>query len=65
MNRDQLECPKSLMYCHFKSPQVFLKQMLINEHDTDFTSNVSLLCGVLVTMHILTIIALWLKLNKR
>lgn len=65
MNRPQLECPERTMYCHFKNPKVFLEEMLISEQDTDLTANISLLCGVLVTMHILTVLALWLKLNKR
>lgn len=63
MNRPFLNCPESAMYCHFKNPKLFLNEVSINEINS--TDNYVLLGSVIIVMHILTIIALWFKLNKR
>lgn len=66
MNRPYLECPENtvLTYCHFKNPKIFLNDMLIPDQ-TDLVDNIVLMCSVIFTMHLLTAIVLWLKLNKR
>lgn len=66
MNRTNLECPEStpLMYCHFKNPRIFLAEMLIEEQQ-DLDENIVLMGGVTVAMHVLTVMVLWLRLNKR
>lgn len=65
MNRSDLFCPDDapMNYCHFRKPTMFLKEVSITELDS--TKDISLMIGVIVTMHILTIIILWFKLNKR
>lgn len=63
MNRPFLHCPESEMYCHFKNPKLFLAEVSINEINTN--DNLLLMGGVIFTMHLLTIITLWFKLNKR
>ncbi|KAH8248918.1 hypothetical protein KR032_004308 [Drosophila birchii] len=63
MDRPFLECPESAMYCHFRSPKVFLKYMMISDvHMSDCLLLMGIVIGV---MHVLTIITLWHKLNKR
>ncbi|TDG45126.1 hypothetical protein AWZ03_008464 [Drosophila navojoa] len=63
MDRPFLECPENVMYCHFRSPKVFLKYMMISDvHMSDCIMLMGIVIGV---MHILTIITLWRKLNKR
>lgn len=65
MNRSDLYCPDDapMSYCHFRKPTTFLKEVSINELNTN--ENIYLMSGVIVTMHILTVITLWFKLNKR
>ncbi|EDW11673.2 uncharacterized protein Dmoj_GI17271 [Drosophila mojavensis] len=63
MDRPFLECPENVMYCHFRSPKVFLKYMMISDvHMSDCIMLMGIVIGV---MHLLTIITLWRKLNKR
>ncbi|KAH8381029.1 hypothetical protein KR200_008888 [Drosophila serrata] len=63
MDRPFLECPENAMYCHFRSPKVFLKYMMISDvHMSDCLLLMGIVIGV---MHVLTIITLWHKLNKR
>lgn len=63
MDRPFLECPENIMYCHFRSPKVFLKYMMISDvHMSDCIMLMGIVIGV---MHLLTIITLWRKLNKR
>lgn len=66
MNRPYLECPDTapLMYCHFKNPRIFLAEMLIDEQQ-DLSENIVLMGGVTLAMHVLTVMVLWLRLNKR
>lgn len=66
MNRPYLVCPDTapLMYCHFTNPRIFLAEMLIDEQQ-DLDENVALMGGVIVAMHVLTVMVLWLRLNKR
>ncbi|KAH8305528.1 hypothetical protein KR018_002746 [Drosophila ironensis] len=63
LDRPLLDCPESAMYCHFRSPKVFLKYMMISDvHMSDCL----LLMGVVIgVMHVLTLVTLWRKLNKR
>ncbi|SPP79357.1 ATP-binding cassette sub-family G member 4 [Drosophila guanche] len=63
MDRAFLECPENTMYCHFRSPKVFLKYMMISDvHMSDCLLLMGIVIGV---MHVLTILTLWHKLNKR
>ncbi|XP_039493676.1 ATP-binding cassette sub-family G member 4 [Drosophila santomea] len=63
MDRPFLECPETAMYCHFRSPKVFLKYMMISDvHMSDCLILMGIVIGV---MHVLTILTLWRKLNKR
>ncbi|KAH8282603.1 hypothetical protein KR054_008638 [Drosophila jambulina] len=63
MDRPFLECPENAMYCHFRSPKVFLKYMMISDvHMSDCLLLMGIVIGV---MHVLTIVTLWHKLNKR
>lgn len=63
MDRPFLECPETAMYCHFRSPKVFLKYMMISDvHMSDCLILMGIVIGV---MHVLTLITLWHKLNKR
>lgn len=65
MNRSSLNCPPTseFTYCHFRDPKVFLREVSISEFET--YSNIYLMVGVIFTMHILTVLTLWFKLNKR
>ncbi|KAH8317738.1 hypothetical protein KR074_008484 [Drosophila pseudoananassae] len=63
MDRPLLECPDTVMYCHFRSPKVFLKYMMISDvHMSDCLLLMGIVIGV---MHVLTVVTLWRKLNKR
>ncbi|XP_005179745.1 ATP-binding cassette sub-family G member 1 [Musca domestica] len=63
MDRSMLPCPDEIMYCHFRSPKIFLDFMMIS--DVSMTHCVLLMAGVIGTMHVLTALTLWHKLNKR
>ncbi|XP_031638739.1 ATP-binding cassette sub-family G member 4 [Contarinia nasturtii] len=65
MNRTDLWCPPQteFNYCHFRKPDVFLREVSISGFET--YKNIYLMTGVIITMHILTILTLWFKLNKR
>nr|XP_014086513.2 ABC transporter G family member 6 [Bactrocera oleae] len=63
LERPFLTCPDTAMYCHFRSPKVFLNYMMIS--DVNMADCVTLMVVVIVVMHILTLITLWHKLNKR
>ncbi|XP_073827154.1 ATP-binding cassette sub-family G member 4 [Musca autumnalis] len=63
MDRTMLSCPDEIMYCHFRSPKVFLDFMMIS--DVSMTNCVLLMAGVIGVMHLLTLVTLWHKLNKR
>lgn len=62
-DRPFLDCPESAIYCHFKSPKVFLDFMMIS--DSTLGDSVSLMMTIIVVMHTLTLSALWYKLTKR
>ncbi|KAM8715688.1 hypothetical protein ACLKA7_002695 [Drosophila subpalustris] len=63
LDRSILECPANVMYCHFRSPKVFLNYMMISDvHMSDCVLLMGIVIGV---MHLLTVITLWRKLNKR
>ncbi|KAH8404774.1 hypothetical protein KR222_001227 [Zaprionus bogoriensis] len=63
LDRPFLDCPDNIMYCHFRSPKVFLKYMMIS--DVHMSDCLLLMGTVIGVMHLLTVIALWRKLNKR
>ncbi|GAB0089084.1 ATP-binding cassette sub-family G member 1 [Sergentomyia squamirostris] len=63
MNRKDLTCPDTAMYCHFKKSNVFLTEMMIN--DISMEGGIFMMSIVIVVMHMLTIGVLWVKLNKR
>ncbi|KAH8392221.1 hypothetical protein KR215_003569 [Drosophila sulfurigaster] len=63
MDRQFLDCPDNVMYCHFRSPKVFLKYMMI--YDVHMSDCILLMGTVIGVMHVLTVITLWRKLNKR
>ncbi|XP_065356936.1 ATP-binding cassette sub-family G member 1 [Calliphora vicina] len=63
MERPFLPCPEGTMYCHFRSPKVFLNYMMIS--DVNMAHSVILMLSIIGVMHILTVIRLWHKLNKR
>lgn len=63
MDRPFLDCPENVMYCHFRSPKVFLKYMMIS--DVHMSDCVILMAIVIGVMNLLTVITLWRKLNKR
>lgn len=66
MDRPYLECPETatLNYCHFRDPKIFLTDMLIPTQP-NLHENMVLMGSVIFTMHVLTVLVLWLKLNKR
>ncbi|XP_039308326.1 ATP-binding cassette sub-family G member 1 isoform X2 [Solenopsis invicta] len=60
-DRKDLKCDK--LYCHFKRPIIFLREMdIVN---VNVVNNLALILGIFVLMHFLTISALWCKLNRR
>ncbi|XP_012266537.2 ATP-binding cassette sub-family G member 1 [Athalia rosae] len=59
--RTDLNCED--VYCHYKKPIKFLKEMEIN--DINVVNNLVLIVGIGVLMHLLTASALWCKLNRR
>ncbi|KAM7353329.1 ATP-binding cassette sub-family G member 1 [Cochliomyia hominivorax] len=63
LERPFLPCPENTMYCHFRSPKVFLNYMMIS--DVNMVHSVIMMVSIIGVMHILTIIRLWHKLNKR
>ncbi|CAD7079303.1 unnamed protein product [Hermetia illucens] len=63
MDRPFLICPEKEMYCHFRSPKVFLREMMIS--DLSMSDSIWLMSVVIIIMHILTVSTLWYKLNKR
>ncbi|XP_067625363.1 ABC transporter G family member 18 [Eurosta solidaginis] len=63
LDRSFLTCPETAMYCHFRSPKVFLNYMMIS--DVNMADCVTLMIVVIAVMHALTLITLWHKLNKR
>ncbi|XP_062705223.1 ATP-binding cassette sub-family G member 1 [Aedes albopictus] len=63
MDRDDLFCPETQIYCHFKNPVLFQKDMDI-EH-VDMEKNFVLIVSIVITMYIGTLFVLWYKLNKR
>ncbi|XP_036334906.1 ATP-binding cassette sub-family G member 1-like [Rhagoletis pomonella] len=63
LERPFLPCPETTMYCHFRSPKVFLNYMMIS--DVNMADCVTLMVVVIAVMHVLTLITLWHKLNKR
>lgn len=60
-NRMELKCDD--LYCHYKKPTKFLKEMDVG--DTNVMNNLILILGIGVLMHLLTASALWCKLNRR
>ena len=63
MDRPFLPCPENTMYCHFRSPKVFLSYMMIS--DVNITHCIVLMVSIIGVMHVLTVLRLWHKLNKR
>ncbi|XP_062548938.1 ATP-binding cassette sub-family G member 1 [Armigeres subalbatus] len=63
MNRNDLYCPETQIYCHFRNPVLFQKDMDI-EH-VDMEKNFILIVSIVITMYIGTLFVLWYKLNKR
>lgn len=65
MNRSDLYCPPDTpySYCHFKKPSIFLREVSISEFET--YRNIYMMVGVIITMHVATVLVLWFKLNKR
>lgn len=63
MDRPFFKCPDSVMYCHFRDPRVLMSEMMVE--DINFKDNIILMACVIVIMHVLTVIMLWYKLNKR
>lgn len=63
MERSSLPCPDNIMYCHFRNPKIFLDFMMIS--DVSMTDCVLLMTGIIGIMHLLTLLTLWYKLNKR
>ncbi|XP_075153703.1 ATP-binding cassette sub-family G member 1-like [Haematobia irritans] len=63
MDRSALPCPENIIYCHFRNPKVFLEFIMIT--DVSVLDCVLLMVGVICVMHLLTVITLWRKLNKR
>lgn len=60
-NRDDLLCPD--LYCHYKDPVKFLKEMdIVN---VDLMSNVIVMVFIWSLMHAATYLTLWIKLHKR
>ena len=63
MDKGDLICPEKEMYCHFKTPKLFLEDMMIN--DVSMLSSVVMLSSVFIVMHFMTLFTLWFKLNRR
>ncbi|KAI5636162.1 ABC transporter domain-containing protein [Phthorimaea operculella] len=60
-NRTKIHCAKE--YCHYSTPSKFLVEMDMAEIDVG--SNMALVVGTTLIMHVLTCTALWYRLNKR
>lgn len=63
LNRQDLYCPEEILYCHYKEPFKFLKEM--DMVDVDLVSNISVIVVIWCIMNAATYLTLWLKLNKR
>lgn len=63
MDKGELICPEKEMYCHFKTPKLFLEDMMIA--DVSMLGSVMMLGSVFVVMHFATLFTLWFKLNRR
>lgn len=63
MDRPLLECPNEEMYCHFRSPKVFLDYMMIQ--DMGMSESLIMMSLIIGVMYVLTVVTLWHKLNKR
>jgi ATP-binding cassette, subfamily G (WHITE), member 1 len=63
MNRTDLACPEGQVYCHFRNPKIFLREMDIE--NVNMNDNLILMATVIGIMHVLTVFTLWYKLNKR
>lgn len=63
MDRGPLHCPSSQIYCHFRNPVLFQKDMDIEQ--VDMEKNFILIVSIVLTMYAGTVVVLWYKLNKR
>lgn len=63
MGHEDLICPEKEMYCHFKTPKLFLNDMMIA--DVSMLGSVMMLSSVIIVMHFMTLFTLWFKLNRR
>lgn len=63
MDRQLLPCPDDAMYCHFRSPKVFMNFMMIS--DVDMGKCFLLMGGIMAIMYALTSFTIWHKLHKR
>lgn len=61
MNRTTLPCHE--LYCHYRTPSKFLKEMDFHKINIAFDINYILFCGVV--FYFLTVCSIWIKLNKR
>ncbi|KAF4518789.1 hypothetical protein B566_EDAN005410 [Ephemera danica] len=60
--RANLDCQQ--IYCHFRYPQKFLTEMNIPP-DIDMLANAGFIVAVGAFVHVLTYVALWIRLHKR
>jgi len=60
-NRTSLPCEQ--LYCHYKYPDKFLYEMDIR--DVDISENTIFVSSVGLLMHVCTVAAIWIKLNRR
>jgi hypothetical protein len=60
-NRTHLPCEQ--LYCHYKYPDKFLYEMDIR--DVDISENTIFVGSVGLLMHVCTVAALWIKINRR
>ncbi|XP_069705049.1 ATP-binding cassette sub-family G member 1 [Periplaneta americana] len=61
MNRTALLCED--LYCHYKYPKKFLEDVDIGE--VDIKENTIFVVCFCVTLHVCTLVAIWVRLNRR
>ncbi|XP_026478698.1 ATP-binding cassette sub-family G member 1 [Ctenocephalides felis] len=62
-NRTTLPCPEDKLYCHYKYTKRFL--MEADATDVVLSDNLWFVSGTIFVMHALTVVVIWMKLNKR
>jgi hypothetical protein len=60
-NRTHLPCEQ--LYCHYKYPDKFLYEMDIR--DVDISENTIFVGSVGLLMHVCTVAAIWIRVNRR